>query len=104
MDDSDQNSIIISSKSGKFCKDCNIIISIIAQKDSEYMITANNEQYLEILQNGIPAHGIVQKNKIDSYMFTLDVPKSIEIRLINYSGDADIYVDTNTPVSKDFNK
>ena len=98
----DQSSITILNTDSRFCKDCNIIISVFALSNSEYTIVGTNEQYLEILQNGVPSHGILSKNKLDSYIFVLDSLSDIEIKLVVYSGNANVYVDTKTPVASNY--
>lgn len=97
-----ENRIFIFENDRNFCKDCNFVISVFAKQTSTFLITAQNEQFLEVLQPGVPVHGIVSGNTIDSYMFTLDSTNDIEIRMQVYSGDADLFIDTNTPVSKEF--
>ncbi|OMJ73394.1 hypothetical protein SteCoe_27925 [Stentor coeruleus] len=97
--DNEENIIVIKASDKNFCNNCNIIISVAAYYDSEYIITVNNAQYLEVLLNGVPVQGVVEKNTINSYMFTLDTASDIEFRLASYVGDADIYVSRSIPVS-----
>lgn len=97
--DNEENIIVIKASDKKFCSNCNIIIAVGAFHDSEYIITVNNAQYLEVLLNGVPVQGLVAKNTINSYMFTLDTASDIEFRLASYVGDADIYVSRTVPVS-----
>ena len=96
------NSVWIYSADRNFCTDCNLVISVIGLTSSEFTIVAKNQQYLEVLQNAVPVYGIVEANKIDSYMFTLDSSTSVEFRLQVYSGDADLFIGTSTPVSENF--
>jgi hypothetical protein len=100
----EENSLFIPKTDNDFCVDCNIIISVRSLVYSEFTIVANSAQYLEIITNGVPVHGLVYEAQLDSYMFNLDTQSPVEFRLSIYMGDADIYVDTKTPVSYNYYK
>jgi hypothetical protein len=93
-------SITIDENDEDLCYDCNIIISVGSSAGSRYIITVINKSYLEVINNGVPVHGLLKEGELDSFMFKLDSKSDLEIILNVLSGDADLYVATSIPVSE----
>ena len=93
-----KNSLIIPHNSTEFCMVCNIVIGVFADSDCEYIISAKNQHDFLFLLNGVPFRTNIQAGGWDYYYFEVNNYSNIEILLRTYSGNSDIFVDTEPEI------
>ena len=97
-----QNRLIITPNDANFCLDCTYVIGVFTEQGNcSFSVSAAAGEEAVILQNGIPMLGQVSPNGWKYYVFYLWAYSDLDISVVVYSGDADLYVNTNFTVTKE---
>jgi len=95
-----QNRLVVSFNDSSFCSDCTFVIGVFAESDNcSFSLSVSSGEEAVLLQNGIPALGQVAPSAWKYYIFYLYGNSDLDISVVNYSGDADLYVTTEGPVN-----
>lgn len=97
--DISQYKLLISKDSPYFCVSCNIKIAVLCSVDCEFSIQASHKLKISLLQNGVPSRGEIPKKSWKFYYFEVNTLSDIDFSLSAFSGDPDLFINTNIDIS-----
>jgi hypothetical protein len=99
ISDISQYKLLITKESPYFCVSCNIKIAVLCSTDCEFSIQASHKLRISLLQNGVPSRGEISKKSWKFYYFEVNTLSDIDFSISTFSGDPDLFINTNIDVS-----